>query len=158
MSKHEIGTNDVVCGSEDALNLMETVQECAAISPEGKGFCPTERYIIFMPYIGNPYRAVKTASGLVIPDSATSLNRDTGEQDRKWPEVRVGKVISVGPEVSFIRPGDDIFYEANMARPVPFMNYGLFRTHETQVSLVVANQESLLSRVNESLEYENRID
>lgn len=158
MSKHEIGANDVVCGSDSARKQMDVIQECPIISPEGKGFCPTEKYILFLPYIGNPYRAVKTESGLVIPDSASSLNRDTGEQDQKWPEVRVGKVISVGPEVAFIRPGDDIFYEANMARPVPFMNYGLFKTHETQVSLVVANQESLLSRVNESLEYEDRVD
>jgi len=100
---------------------------------------PMFNKIILLPYPRNPYK--KTVQGSIIVDySGEFKNADSGEMDNLKELVGCAQVIEVGPEVKYLKPGDDIYYDTRTVYPVPFMSLGYLLTSEPQI-LCVLNEK-----------------
>jgi len=100
---------------------------------------PMGNKIILSAYPKNPYR--KVMEGNIIVDWDGEFNNpDTGEKDKQEVFVGCAEVIEVGPEVKYLKPGDDIYYDTRTVYPVPFMSLGYKLTQENQV-LCVLNEK-----------------
>lgn len=104
---------------------------------------PMFNKIILMPYPQNPYKKVMQGS-LIVEFNGDFLNPDSGEKDTLNQLVGCAKVIEVGPECKFLKPGDDIYYDTRTVYPVPFMSMGYQLTSEPQILCVL--NESLKER------------
>lgn len=108
---------------------------------------PMGNKIIISMYPENPYR--KVIEGKIIVDyDGSFINPDTGTQDKMKQLVACGKVIEVGPEVKYVKPGDDVYFDPRTCYPVPFMSLGYLLTHETAIHCVL--NEGLKTRFNMS--------
>lgn len=97
---------------------------------------PMGNKVILLAYPVNPYR--KIVEGSIIVDYDGSFkNPDTGEWDKQKELVGCAKVIEVGPECKYLKPGDDIYYDTRTTYPVPFMSLGYKLTTEPQVLCVL---------------------
>lgn len=100
---------------------------------------PMYNKVILLPYPVNPYR--KIVEGHIIVDYDGSFkNPDTGEYDKMEQLVSCAKVIEVGPEVKYLKVGDDVYYDSRTVYPVPFMSLGYKLTTEVQI-LCVLNED-----------------
>jgi hypothetical protein len=108
---------------------------------------PVANRIIILPYPHNPYKQEVTAGGILVDYEGQFLNPDTGTQDKLQPTTSCAEVIEVGPDVVFVRPGDDVFYPTQSTLPVPFMNRGFLQISEPQVLAVI--NEGLTDRFKE---------
>jgi hypothetical protein len=99
---------------------------------------PLLNKVILLPYPTNPYR--KLVQGKLIVDyTGDFLNPDSGEKDTLKELVGCAKVIEIGPEVKYIKPGDDVYYDTRTVYPIPFMSLGYRLTTEPQI-LCILNQ------------------
>ena len=104
---------------------------------------PMLNKVILLPYPVNPYR--KSLEGNIIVDYVGSFkNPDSGEMDTLKQLVGCAKIIEVGPEVKYLKPGDDVYYDTRTTYPVPFMSQGYQLTSEPQILCVL--NESLKER------------
>ena len=113
---------------------------------EGLEIVPNGNKLILMPYPSNPYVQVVTDSGIYIETSDVFLNPDSGEMDYKKELVSCGKVMGVGPDVKYVKEGDDVYYDSRTAYPLPFMSMGYQTTSETQIIAIINND--LKERLN----------
>lgn len=102
--------------------------------------------VIILPYVKNPYRKTVSKGGILIDYDGEFKNPDTGEEDKMQKGIMCAKVIEIGPEVKYLKPGDDIYYLANSALPIPFFNQG-YQVIAEQNALTVLNQ-GLRARYN----------
>lgn len=97
--------------------------------------------IIIIPFKNNPFQKLRqTESGIIIDTgglNAQHFNTDTGEMEDDKPDIIVGAVQEVGPEVKYIKPGDVVYYREPTAIPVPFFKQGFWSISENQVIAVV---------------------
>lgn len=100
---------------------------------------PMMNKIIILPYPENPYKKVMQGN-IIVNYSGSFMNPDSGEQDKLVELVGCAKVIEVGPECKFLKPGDDVYYDTRTTYPVPFMSLGYKLTTEPQI-LCVLNSE-----------------
>ena len=92
--------------------------------------------VILMAYPENPYR--KIVDGNIIVDyHGDFLNPDSGEKDKLKVLVGCAKVIEVGPECKYVKPGDDVYYDTRTVYPLPFMSLGYVITSESQLLCVL---------------------
>lgn len=99
--------------------------------------------VILLPYASNPYR--KVMEGKIIVEYTGAFNNpDTGEKDTLETFIGCAQVIEVGPEVKYVRKGDDVFYDTRTVYPLPFMQQGYRVTVE--VSLLAVINEGLKER------------
>lgn len=109
---------------------------------------PMYSRIIIIPFKNNPFQKLRqTESGIIIDTgglNAQHFNTDTGETEDDKPDIIVGAVQEVGPEVKYIKPGDVVYYREPTAIPVPFFKQGFWSISENQVIAVV--NSSLKSR------------
>ena len=106
---------------------------------------PMMNKIILQPYPVNPYRKVVEGS-LIVDYTGAFKNPDTGEDDKLQELVGCAKVIEVGPECKYLKPGDDVYYDTRTVYPVPFMSMGYRLTSEPQILCVL--NEKLKERFN----------
>ena len=107
---------------------------------EGLELIPNGNRLVLMPYPRNPYVKVMTESGIFIEPNGTYFNTDTGEFDEADELVACAKVIEVGPEVKYVKIGDDVYYDSRTAYPLPFMNLGYKVTSEPQIVAIINNE------------------
>ena len=107
---------------------------------------PLYNKIIIQPYPVNPYR--KVVEGNIIVDYTGGFrNPDSGEDDTLDTFVGCAKIIETGPEVKYLKVGDDVYYDTRTVYPVPFMSLGYRLTTEPQILCVL--NENLKERFNE---------
>ena len=98
---------------------------------------PMSNKVMIMPYPVNPYR--KVVEGSIIVDFTGSFdNPDSGEKDKLKELVGCAKVIEVGPDCKYLKPGDDVYYDTRTTYPVPFMSLGYKLTSEPQILCVLS--------------------
>lgn len=106
---------------------------------------PMMNKIILQPYPVNPYRKVVEGS-LIVEYTGAFKNPDSGEDDKLQELVGCAKIIEVGPECKYLKPGDDVYYDTRTVYPVPFMSMGYKLTSEPQILCVL--NEKLKERFN----------
>jgi hypothetical protein len=106
---------------------------------------PMFNKIILLPYPTNPYRKILNGS-IIVEYTGNFLNPDSGEQDTLNTFVGCAKIIEVGPEVKYLKDGDDVFYDTRTCYPIPFLKMGYLSTQENQIICVL--NEGLKKRFN----------
>lgn len=106
---------------------------------------PMMNKIILQPYPVNPYRKIVEGS-LIVDYTGAFKNPDSGEDDKLQELVGCAKIIEVGPECKYLKPGDDVYYDTRTVYPVPFMSMGYRLTSEPQILCVL--NEKLKERFN----------
>lgn len=103
---------------------------------------PTNGNILVRMYNKNPWDQVKTTeSGLIIPVyDGTYISHETGEKETARMAVGYAEVIATGPEVKYVKPGDDIIFINGTQRPTPFLGQALWVVSQNNV-LVIINEE-----------------
>lgn len=93
---------------------------------DGLEIKPTSNNLLVKPYKKNPYeKAEVRKSGIILDsDAATFTNPDSGEEEEEQVGIIVGRVIEVGPECKWVKPGDDVYYMFNSIIPIPFFRQG----------------------------------
>ena len=97
---------------------------------------PMGSKIILLPYPENPYKKIIEGS-IIVEYTGDFMNPDSGEKDKLNVLVGCAKVIEVGPECKYLKPGDDIYYDTRTTYPVPFMSLGYLLTTEAQILCVL---------------------
>ena len=97
---------------------------------------PMGNKVMFQAYPQNPYRKIMEGS-IIVEFDGSFKNPDSGEWDKQKELVGCAKVLEVGPEVKYIKPGDDIYYDTRTCYPVPFMSLGYQMTSEPQVLCIL---------------------
>lgn len=92
-------------------------------------------------YDKNPYDVIEqTSSGLILPGfDGTVFDKESGQEKTLDRCTMIAHVIEVGPEVKYIREGDDIMFRNGGQTPVPFLRQGFWTVHQNNV-LVTINQ------------------
>jgi hypothetical protein len=106
---------------------------------EGLELIPNGNRLILMPYPSNPYVKVVTDTGIFIEPNGKYFNTDTGEIDQAKELVACAKVVEIGPDVKYIKIGDDVYYDSRTVYPLPFMNLGYLVTSEPQIIAIINN-------------------
>ena len=106
---------------------------------------PMMNKVILQAYPVNPYRKVIEGS-LIVDYTGAFKNPDSGEDDNLKELVGCAKIIEVGPECKYLKPGDDVYYDTRTVYPVPFMSMGYRLTSEPQILCVL--NENLKERFN----------
>lgn len=102
--------------------------------------------VIILPYAENPYTKLVSDSGLLMPTTMDFKNPETGEIEKPQNGIMCAKVIEIGPEVKYLRVGDDIYYDDRTAVPIPFFMQG-YKVIAEGNALTVIN-EGLRERYN----------
>ena len=110
---------------EDINSKLETLE-----------ILPMGNKVILSIYPRNPYRKVVNGS-IIVDYEGEFFNPDTGKIDKQKELVGCAKVIEVGPDVKYTRPGDDVYYDTRTTYPVPFMSLGYQLTSEPQILCIL---------------------
>lgn len=127
------------------LEASKNKQEEINAKLEKLEMLPMGNKIILQAYPQNPYRKIMQGN-IIVEYDGSFLNPDSGEKDKQVELVGCAKVIEVGPECKYLKPGDDIYYDTRTTYPVPFMSMGYKLTTEPQVLCVL--NEGLKNRFN----------
>lgn len=103
--------------------------------------------ILILPYPRNPYKKTVSKGGILIDYDGGFLNPDTGEQDKMNVGIGCAKVIEVGPDTRYAKPGDDIFYDTRTAVPIPFFGLGYQEIAEQNAFTII--NEGLRERLKD---------
>lgn len=112
---------------------------------KGKSIMPFGSNIMVHPYRENPYLKKLNEVGLLL-DSKTFDNPDSGEKDELNLGIPCGKVMEVGPDVKYVKRGDEILYMTRIHVPVPFMNSGFLLLNENNITCIINDDVNLKSR------------
>lgn len=126
-------------------NLEKELEASRKIKEEAQNLeiLPTGNNVLFRMYDKNPWEQIKvTDAGLIIPAYDGMIkSHETGEKERQSPAVIYGEVLAVGPEVLYIKEGDDIIARPNCSNPAPFLGQPLW----------IIGQHNVLAVINEGL-------
>lgn len=102
---------------------------------------PTSVYVLARLYDKNPYEQIKlTESGIMIPAyDGMEFSKEEGTKVKQDLAVRYAEVLAVGPEVKYIKPGDDIIFRNHVQLPAPFLGQDLWVIGQSNI-LVVINE------------------
>lgn len=87
--------------------------------------CYTNVIISF--YDDNPYKGICVLdSGLILGADSNKKykSNETGEMEDSEEYIACGKVIAVGPDCKYVKPGEDVYAVKHIATPLPFKNLG----------------------------------
>jgi len=110
---------------------------------------PTSSYVLVRIYDKNPWEEITvTDSGLILPIyNGEFKSKDTGERDTEDLCIKFAEVIAVGPEVKYLKAGDDIIFRNHTQLPAPFLAQKFWIVGEGNVIVVI--NEGLEARFNE---------
>ncbi len=99
---------------------------------------PMTRYVLVRPYEKNPFEALEEKGGIIIakPDGSFK-NPDTGEEDTEYNFSVQADVIEVGPECTYVKEGDVVYYRRACGVPIPFFRQGFEVVDERQIHVVI---------------------
>lgn len=97
---------------------------------------PMLNKVILLPYPRNPYRKVMHGN-IIVEYTGEFDNPDSGTKDQLKELVGCAQVMEVGPEVKYLKEGDDVFYDTRTCYPVPFLSLGYIMTSEPQILCVL---------------------
>ena len=102
---------------------------------------PTNGNVLVRLYDKNPWEQIKTTEfGLIIPVYDGSYkSKETGEKETEDMIISFGEVLEIGPEVKYVKPGDDIIFRNHTQLPAPFLGQSLWIVSQNNV-LVVINE------------------
>lgn len=128
---------------EDEVKLAELLLEAEKAKQkeieekiERLELLPYGAKIIIEKYPTNPYRKIMEG-GIIVDYTGEFQNPDSGEKDKLKELVGCAKVIEVGPECKYTRPGDDIYYDTRTTYPFPYMSMGYEILTEPQILCVI---------------------
>lgn len=110
---------------------------------------PIYSYLLIKPYLENPYNKVIISDNGLVLDAGlapTFQSKETGETGTEENLIKVGQVLEVGPDVKYVKEGDDVYYKKFSEVPIPFFKQGFAVVHENNI-LVVIN-ENIKERLN----------
>lgn len=140
---HNDATNKITKTFND--NIEKELARSRQIKEEAKNLeiLPTNGYVLVRIYDKNPWEQVKmTESGLIIPGyDGTYKSHETGEDETEQLAIRFAEVLAVGPEVKYIKEGDDIIFRNHTQLPAPFLGQSLW----------VVGQNNIIVTINEGL-------
>lgn len=126
--------------AEEAAKLLLELQKKKQKEIEEKlqtlELLPMNNKIIILPYPENPYKKV-IEGNIIVEYDGSFMNPDSGQKDKMQTLVGCAKVIEVGPECKYLKPGDDVYYDTRTTYPVPFMSLGYQLTTEPQILCVL---------------------
>lgn len=98
---------------------------------------PIMNRVIVKPFKINPFQKIERQGSIITDiggyDPHIEYNPKTGKNEEQKPDVVVGVVVEIGPDVKYVREGDAVFYRDPTTIPVPFMRQGLVSLAETQL-------------------------
>lgn len=98
---------------------------------------PIMNRVIIKPFRINPFQKEEREGSIITDiggyDPHIEYNPKTGKNEEQKPDVVVGVVVEIGPDVKYVREGDAVFYRDPTTIPVPFMRQGLVSVAETQL-------------------------
>ena len=97
---------------------------------------PIYKNIIVDVYDENPYLNKQTEDGLEL--NSDFINSDSGQVEAKKLVIECAKVVEVGPDCEFVKPGDDVMINLNSISPIPFMGNCYWLLDEHAVKAVIA--------------------
>lgn len=111
---------------------------------------PTGTYVLLTVYDKNPWEQLKeTDSGLIIPTATGEYKSNkTGEVEVADEAVKFAHVNEVGPEVKFIKAGDDVIFRNHTQLPAPFLGQAFWIVGQGNIITVI--NEGLAERIKES--------
>jgi len=118
------------------IELQEQKQADLEARLETLELIPMGAKVVLLPYPRNPYKKV-IAGKIIVEYNGEFNNPDSGEKDTLKEMVGCAKVIEVGPECKYVKPGDDIYYDTRTCYPLPFMTLGYMLTTEPQILAVI---------------------
>lgn len=137
---------DVKKANELFLDAAAKKQEEINKKLETLEFVPMSNKVIISKYPKNPYRKIMEGNFIVDYDGSFQ-NPDSGESDKLPELVACGQIIEVGPDVKYLKAGDDVYFDPRTCYPVPFMSLGYLLTSEPQIHCVL--NEGLKNRFEE---------
>ena len=128
------------------MDAEKTKQEEINKKIEKLEMLPLYNKIVILPYPVNPYRKI-VEGNLIVDYTGSFKNPDSGENDTLDTFIGCAKIMEVGPEVKYLKVGDDVYYDTRTVYPIPFMTLGYRLTTEPQILCVL--NENLRERFNE---------
>lgn len=86
-------------------------------------------------YDENPYKNKTTEGGLQLSDEF--VNPDSGQVDKRDFYIECAKVLEVGDECKFVKPGDDVLIDIRTMNPIPFFGNIYWLLDEAAVRAVI---------------------
>lgn len=140
-----IKVNEAIAEKEQEINkkiehALKTSQDIIDNKNELE-IMPVYKYILIKPYAENPYQKISVTKSGIITDLSGQApvykSNETGEFEEEKQIMKVGQVLEVGPEVSYVKEGDDVFYKEFNEVPIPFFKQGLVVVNELSVMTVI---------------------
>ena len=103
---------------------------------EQKEIMPLGLNLLIQPYLENPYLNAVSTGGLQLANGEFQ-NPDSGEIEKLKSDICCGLVLEVGSKCTEVQVGDEVFYNVNMTRPIPFMGKGFLLTHEPGLICII---------------------
>lgn len=112
----------------------------------GKHIQPNSYTVIFTKYERNPYRkSTRSASGIILDTGYDAheyeFSHETGQMERNDLGIVCAKVIAVGPECKYVKPGEDIYLRNVGLAPVPFGGNDYWAISEQNIICRVVNDD-----------------
>lgn len=120
------------------IELQEKKQAELEAKLETLELIPMGAKVVLLPYPKNPYKKVLNGK-IIVEYNGLFNNPDSGELDTLQELVACAKVIEIGPECKYVKPGDDVYYDPRTCYPLPFMSLGYKLTTEPQL-LTILNE------------------
>lgn len=100
---------------------------------------PLGGQILVKLYDKNPYDTVDiTDNGLIVPSfDGVIFDKESGQERSLAKVTEIGHVIEVGPDVKYIKEGDDIMFRSGGQTPVPFLKQGFWTVHQNNVLVTI---------------------
>lgn len=125
--------------NEKIANVTQTADDIISRSNQLE-IMPMAGYVLVKPYTVNPYNKITVSEGGLITDGGfnpTFKNTDTGEIEESENIMRVADVLEVGPNVKYVKEGDNVYYKKFSEVPIPFFKQGLCVVHENNIMAVI---------------------
>jgi len=119
------------------MELAEQKQKELDAKIETLEIIPMQNKVLLLPYPENPYRKIASKGGIIVEYKGAFKNPDSGLDDTLVQGVACAKVIEIGPECKYVKPGDDVLYDSRTVYKVPFLSLGYELTAENQLLLVL---------------------
>lgn len=113
---------------------------------------PTNGNVLVRLYDKNPWEQIKTTdSGLIIPVyDGIYKSKETGEKEKEDMIISFAEVLEVGPEVKYVKAGDDIIFRNHTQLPTPFLGQNLWIVSQNNVLVVInENLKERFSKISE---------
>lgn len=115
-------------------------------SAENKQLTPCGFTVIFTKYDRNPYRQYRTSAAGLILDTGFEAHEmfrspDSGEMEMSELGIVCAKVVAVGPDCKYVKPGEDIYLRDIGCAPVPFGGNAYWAISEQNIICRVSNKD-----------------